>query len=154
MSDLPITPPIPPRDLPFRRPADYYEAPLSEVRPIFPKWVPIGCGSLAAVFLGSFFALGAFIASGRGGPIVASLFDLMHKEMNGQIAKDVAGRQRAAFNEAFDRVTQGIREGRVNYSRLQPFLQSMQAATGDETIDSKEIDELTKRLQDVMGPKR
>ena len=48
MSD--IIPSAPePRPLPFHRPADYYAAPLSEVRPIFPRWVPFGCGSASLV---------------------------------------------------------------------------------------------------------
>ena len=27
-----------------RLPADYYASPVSEVTPLFPRWVPLGCG--------------------------------------------------------------------------------------------------------------
>ena len=57
----------------FRMPCEYYSAPLAEVRPIFPKWVPIGCGTASAIVLLLLFAGGAAIS----GPRLAQFMDFV-----------------------------------------------------------------------------
>jgi hypothetical protein len=92
-----VLPPEPPADpLPFRRPADYYAAPGPDLRPIFPRWVPMGCGWAGLVFVVLLFAVGAFAP--RSGAILDWAFGKIQSDMTPHFTKDVTPVQKAEFN--------------------------------------------------------
>jgi len=136
----------------FRLPADYYAAPLSEVKPVFPSWVPWGCGSLAAVVLLLMFAGGAFLS----GPRLATLIDLMLSmtigEMKAMYQPDVTTAQKDAFDAEMKRMRDGLRDGKVSVQKVQPFLQTMQKAIGDEKVSGPELEQLTKAAREASAP--
>jgi hypothetical protein len=136
----------------FRRPADYYSAPLSEVKPVFPAWVPWGCGSLAALVLLVLFAGGAMLS----GPRLATLIDLMLSMTIGEIKAmyqpDVTGAQKNAFEAEVKRMREGLRNGTVSVQKVQPFLQTMQRAIGDEKVTAAELEQLTKAAHQASLP--
>jgi hypothetical protein len=152
--DEPAVPPaersVPARS--FRLPADYYSAPLSEVKPVFPAWVPWGCGSLAALVLLVLFAGGAMLS----GPRLATLIDLMLSMTIGEIKAmyqpDVTASQKDAFESEVKRMREGLRNGKVSVQKVQPFLQTMQKAIGDEKVTGAELEQLTKAARATSTP--
>ena len=78
----PVAPPPEPAPdpLPFRRPADYYSTPGSTLRPLFPRWVPVGCGWAALVFVVLLFVAG--VLAPKSGSVLDMLF--------GKIQDDIA----------------------------------------------------------------
>ncbi len=141
----------PPADSPrrrFRLPADYYSTPLSEVRPIFPRWVPYGCGIAAAVFTVVLFATGAILT----GPRLAQGVDFVI----GMSLGDVRGMFQGVSteqNDAFEREVKAMRDGltakRVPVSAVQPFLQSMQKAISDKKVTPEEVEQLTRAAREA-----
>jgi hypothetical protein len=133
---------------PFRRPADYYSAP-EDTRPLFPRWVPFGCGTAAIVVLVLVFAAG--IAASRGG--MGMLFDVMFSSIQGEtdkmFAKDVTPDERAAFNAEMKTVRDAVRENRLRVDRLQPLLRSLRDVTEDERVTAKETEQLIRELREV-----
>ncbi|HUP46769.1 MAG TPA: hypothetical protein VM779_14785 [Thermoanaerobaculia bacterium] len=130
-------------------PADYYSAPLSEVKPYLPKWVPWGCGAAALLMLLLMFAGGAMLT----GPRLAALFDLVVGmslgEMKGMYADDITAEQQESFEAAVNEMRAGLRESRIPIEEAQPFLQSMQKAVGDEKVTAEELERLTKIARDA-----
>ncbi|HEY6137707.1 MAG TPA: hypothetical protein VI670_08085 [Thermoanaerobaculia bacterium] len=134
----------PPASLPFRLPADYYASP--ERNRLFPRAVPFGCGSAAAVFLVVLFAAGALVSGDRGGRLMSGLFATMQREIDGQFAKDVPQAQKAEFDAQFNELRHRLETGRAKMTTLQPFLETMRDASMDEKITPEE----TKRLIDAL----
>ena len=156
-----ITPVAPPgseppvASLPFRRPADYYSSPVSEGRPLFPRWVPFGCGAAAIVLLILVFAGG--IVAARGG--LGDLFDLMFASIQGEVDKmlapDVKPAQKVEFDAEMKKMRDAVRENRLSIDRLQPLLRSIRDVSGDERVTSKEIERLTKEVREINSvPKK
>lgn len=135
----------------FRLPAEYYSAPLSDVKPILPAWVPWGCGSLAAVILLLMFAGGALMS----GPRLAALIDIVVGmtlgEMKAMYAGDVTTALKGAFDAEVKNMREGLRDGRVSVQKVQPFLQSMQKAIGDEKVTAAELEGLTKIAREAVA---
>jgi hypothetical protein len=140
----PAPAPPPPSPLPFRLPAEYYAAP--ERSRVFPRAVPFGCGSAAAVFLVVLFVAGALFSGDRGGRLVSSLFAVMQSEVDGQFTKDVPAAQKAEFDAQFNELRHRLETGRAKLTTLQPFLEKMRDASMDEKITPEE----TKRLIDAL----
>src|SRR2546422_5498937 len=84
--------------LPFRRPADYYSSPVGEARPLFPRWVPYGCGTASIILLLLVFALGAAFSSGALGGLLELMFASMQGEIDKMFTPDVNAEQKAAFD--------------------------------------------------------
>ena len=148
MSDI-LPPPPEPRPLPFRRPADYYAAPLSEVRPLFPRWVPFGCGTASLLMIVVLFAAGAWAGSGKGGSIFATLFSTMQDEMHDMFTKDVTPAQKAAFDAEMNAMRTNLANGKISIDHLQPLLHSIRDASIDSKITPAEAAQLTKAAHDV-----
>jgi len=148
LSDILTTPPEP-RALPFRRPADYYSAPLSEVRPIFPKAVPYGCGAVSIVAIVLLFIGGAIAGSGQGGLLFATLFGTMATEIKGMYAKDVTAAQKAALGAEIRTLQTNLEKGNVSMESLQPLLHAIRDASGDNIVTAKETESMTKVAHDV-----
>ena len=138
----------------LRVPADYYSAPLAEVKPVFPKWVPWGCGSLSLFVLLVMFAGGAMLS----GPRLATLIDLVLGmtigEMKAMYQSDVTQEQKESFDAAVKTMRERLRDGQVSVQKVQPFLQSVQKAIGDEKVTAPELEGLTKSARDASGPAR
>jgi len=148
LSDIIPTAPEP-RPLPFRRPADYYSAPLSEVRPIFPRWVPFGCGAASLVAVLVLFAGGAVAGSGKGGALFATLFGAMGDEIKGMFAKDVTAPQKTAFDAEMKTLRANLAGGKVSIDQLQPLLQGIRDASMDNSVSGAEAERLTRAARDV-----
>ena len=148
MSDIIPTAPEP-RPLPFRRPADYYTAPLSEVRPIFPRWVPFGCGAASLVAVLVLFAGGAVFSSGKGSALFTLLFTMMRDELRGMYAKDVTSAQKAAFDAEMKVVLKNLEDGKVGMDQLQPMLQTIRDASMDNSVSGGEVEKLTRVAREV-----
>lgn len=150
MSDILPTPPAPPA-LPFRRPADYYAAPVSEVRPIFPRGVPFGCGAASILAVAVLFIGGAVASGGKGGSIFAALFGAMATEIEGQFAKDVTAAQKKAFDDEMKALEKNLGDGKVSIDALQPLLHTIRDASGDNSVSGKETDQLIHAARDANG---
>ena len=148
MSDIIPTAPEP-RPLPFRRPADYYAAPLSEVRPIFPRWVPFGCGTASLLGMLVLFGAGALAGSGKGGSIFAWMFATMQDEIHGSFTKEVSPAQKAAFDAEMKLLRGNLDNGSVSIDRLQPLLHAIRDASIDSKVTPEEAAQLTKAAHDV-----
>jgi len=148
LSDIIPTAPEP-RPLPFRRPADYYAAPLSEVRPIFPRWVPFGCGAASLLAVLVLFAGGAVAGSGKGGALFATLFSAMGDEIKGMYGKDVTAAQKTAFDAEMKTLRKSLADGKVSIDQLQPFLQTIRDVSTDSSVSAAEAEKLTKAAREV-----
>jgi hypothetical protein len=137
------------RPLPFRRPADYYAAPLSDVRPLFPRWVPLGCGAASLVVILVLFGAGAVAGSGKGGSIFAWLFATMEDEIHGTFTKDVTPAQKTAFDAEMKTLRGNLAAGKVSIDHLQPLLRAIRDASIDSKVTPDEAANLTKAAHDV-----
>ncbi|HSY48371.1 MAG TPA: hypothetical protein VLC46_06140 [Thermoanaerobaculia bacterium] len=141
-------PPAPEADtLPFRRPADYYSAAGTDLRPLFPRWVPAGCGWASLVFVIVLFAAGAFAP--RSGLVLDWLFGKMQDDMSSHFTRDVTPDQRAAFNAEMRTMRAAASAGKLKLDRTQLFLHVATEVDGDDKIDHAEADKLIAALRVV-----
>ena len=152
--DEPVTATPPPAAAPpraFRFPCAYYSAPLAEVRPIFPKWVPAGCGIASAVIIVLLFAGGALIS----GPALSQFMDfvlgLSLGEMRGMYMPEVTARQKQHFDDEVKHLREGLRNNKVSVPNLQPFLKAMQTAISDGKVTPEEVDRLARAAADATS---
>jgi hypothetical protein len=150
----PATPPPPqaPSPLPFRVPADYYSAPV-QVRPLFPKWVPLGCGIAAATFIAIMFVGGAVASHGGVGRVMDFLLGMMQNELAGYYSADVPPASRQALESELDGLRANIRAERVPFANLDPVMSSLRAATEDKKITNAEVDEIRKKIAEANKPR-
>ena len=136
-------------NLPFRRPADYYSTPTGDAKPLFPRWVPYGCGTAAIVLLVVVFIGGVFAARGGMGQMFDFMFGSMQGEIDKMFTKDVTPAQRAAFDNEMKTMRDAVRQNRLPIDRLQPLLRTMRDVTSDEHVTPAEADQLTKEMHDI-----
>lgn len=141
-------PPAPvPAPLSFRRPADYYAAPESRLRPLFPRWVPLGCGWTSIVFVIVLFVAGGFAA--RSGSILDMLFGKIQDDLVQHFSRDVTPAQRASFAAEMRTMRASARNGKLKLDRTQTFLRLASELDSDEKVDHGEIDKLIAAAHDV-----
>ena len=141
-------PPEPAADsLPFRRPADYYSTPGTNVRPLFPKWVPIGCGWASLLFVVLLFAAGAFAPN--SGTALEWLFGRMERDMTPHFTKTVTPAQKAAFAAEMKTLRISAKTGKLKFEKTQNFLKLATEVDSDEKIDPAEADKLIAAVRDV-----
>ena len=137
----------------FRWPADYYAAPLSEVRPVFPRWVPYGCGAAAAAFFLLLIAAGAALSGER----VRGLLDLMMGVTLGQMKPmyqaGITDAQKAAFEAEVETMRENLRTAKISVSNVQPFFQALQKSVGDEKVTAEELAALTEAAKKASEKK-
>ena len=140
-----------------RWPADYYSAPLSEVRPIFPRWVPYGCGASAAVLFLLLIAAGAALSGER----VRGLLDLMMGVTLGQMKPmyqpGITDAQKTAFETEVENMREGLRAAKIPVANVQPFFQALQKSVADEKVTADELEDLTeaaKKAQTLSTEKK
>ena len=138
--------PAPPASLPFRRPADYYSSPAGDVKRIFPKWVPYGCGSAAIVLLIVVFLAGIFAARGGMGQLLDFMFGSMQGEIDKMFTKDVQPPQKAAFDREMNAMRDRVRQNRLPIDRLQPLLRDLRDAVSDQRVTPAEAEKLTNEM--------
>jgi hypothetical protein len=141
----------PPNDSPtrrFRLPSDYYSAPLSEVRPVFPRWVPYGCGIGAAVAIIALFATGAILTGPRLAQGLDFVIGMSLGDLRGMF-QGVSTEQKDAFEREVKAMRDGLNANRVPVAAVQPFLQAMQKAITDKKVTPEEVEQLTKAARDA-----
>ena len=148
MSD--IIPSAPePRPLPFRRPADYYAAPLSDVRPIFQRWVPYGCGATSLLVIVVLFVAGSFAGSGKAGSLFAALFGTMQDEIHGMFTKDVSAVEKTTLDGEMKALRHNLEKGHISIDRLQPLLHAIRDASIDSKITPDDVKTLTNAAHEL-----
>ncbi|MDP9362371.1 MAG: hypothetical protein M3P29_13100 [Acidobacteriota bacterium] len=141
-------PPAPTADpLPFHRPADYYSTPGSLLRPLLPRWVPVGCGWASLVFVVVLFMAGVFAP--RSGSILDMLFGKIQDDLAQHFARDVTPAQRAAFATEMHTMRSAARDGKLKLDRTQTFLRLATDLDSDEKVDHAEADRLIAAVRDV-----
>jgi len=143
-------PPKPPPSLPFRRPADYYSSPVGDARPLFPRWVPFGCGSAAIVALFVVFGMGILASQGKLGDLFDVVFWLpMQGEIDKMFTKDVKPADKAAFDTEMKTMRESVRFNRVPMQRLQPLLHTLRDVVSDERVTPAETARLIHELRAI-----
>lgn len=141
-------PPAPAADLlPFRRPADYYATPGSHLRPLFPRWVPLGCGWASLVFVVVLFVAGTLAP--RSGSILDMLFGKIQDDLAQHFARDVTPAQRAAFAAEMKTMRAAARDGKLKLDKTQTFLRLATDLDSDEKVDHAEADKLIAAVRNV-----
>jgi hypothetical protein len=136
----------------FRLPADYYASPASEVRPIFPRWVPMGCGTAAAIFLMVGFVGGAVVMHTGLGKLMSVVLDMSSGEVAPMIAKDVTPAQRDAMKAELAQLSRNLESEKTTIARLEPVLNTLKEAMDDKKITPAEVEKITKAAHDANQP--
>lgn len=139
----------PPPTPPFRRPADYYSTPTGDAKPLFPRWVPYGCGTAAIVVLIVVFVGGVFAVRGGMGTLLDMMFGSMDTEIGKMFTKDVTAPQKAGFEREMKTMRDAVRSNRLRVDRLQPLLKTMRDVTSDERVTPAETDQLIKQMHEL-----
>ena len=147
--DLDPSPTTSPQPSRYRFPADYYAAPTSEVRPIFPRGVRLGCGAASVVILLIIFVGGVTVAHQGIGKLMDPLLGMMSDEIGSIYTKDVTPEQRKQLAGEITRLREGIRSGRVPVAKLDPVMVSLREAIRDQKITPEESNRLTKLIHDI-----
>jgi len=141
-------PPEPVADsLPFRRPADYYAAQGKELRPLFPRWVPIGCGWAAVALVVVLFAAGALAP--KSGSVLDWLFGKINEDITSHLQRDVTAAQKAALAAEMKTLRASANAGRLKLEKTQSFLTLVTEVAGDEKMDHADDDKLIAAMRDV-----
>jgi len=135
-----------------RLPADYYAASPAEVRPIFPRWVPLGCGIAAAIFLLVGFAGGAIVMHTGLGKIMAIVLDMSTAELPPLLAKDVSPAQKQTLNQELTQLSKNVESDKTSIARLEPVLTSMKESMADKKITPQEVDKIVKAAHEANQP--
>ena len=136
----------------FRFPAEYYSAPLSDVKPVLPKWVPWGCGTAAAVFILLLFAAGSLLTGSRLAAFIDFTLGMSLGEIKGAYASDVGDEHKKAFDKEVGAMRENLRSERISVKDVQPFLRTMQKAIADETVTRVELEQLTNAAAQASKP--
>jgi hypothetical protein len=141
-------PPEPVADpLPFRRPADYYAAPGKALRPLFPRWVPIGCGWASVVLVILLFAVGALAP--RSGSVFGWLFGKIGDDIPPHFQRDVTPVQKAEFAAEIKTLRAAANAGKLRLDKTQSFLKLVTEVDGDEKVNHAEADKLIAAVRDL-----
>lgn len=138
--------------VPRRWPGHYYGSVALPPRPLFPKWVPFGCGSAAIVALLILFVGGAIAGSGGAGLIFEMVFGSMQDEIDGMFSRQVPPAQKAEFDEAMKSLRARMKGPGVPLEKLQPLLRAIRDASSDGEVTAQEARGLTDAVRAVTVP--
>ena len=128
---------------------------MDEARPLFPRWVPYGCGTAAIVLLILVFLGGVFASRGGMGDLLDLMFGSMQTEIDKMFTKEVPPAQRAAFDQEMKTMRDSVRHNRIAIERLQPLLRSLREITADNRITPAEAQQLTQEIHAInTAPKK
>jgi hypothetical protein len=133
--------------LPFRRPADYYSTSGSALRPLFPKWIPIGCGWASLSFVVLLFVAGSLAP--KSGAALDWVFGKLQTDMTPHFTKTVTPAQKAAFAAEMKTLRASAKAGKLKLDKTQTFLKLCTDVDSDEKIDPAEADKLIAAVRDV-----
>lgn len=150
----PETPAVLPDQGSYRLPADYYAAPVAEVRPLFPRWVPIACGTASAVFLLVLFAAGAFLATGGASRLMNLVLGMMDAEMAKMYAAEVTPAQKQNLASELQQLRENVRSEQVPLAELNPIMMSLRSAIADGSVTAQEADTLVALMRKTNAKKR
>lgn len=147
------TPPPPPAEPPpargARLPADYYSLPPSEIKPIFPRGLRIGCGVASGAFLAALFALGAWLSGSGLGRLLSVAVQLSQVQLGQMNEKDVAAAQKTALDAELTALQKNVEAGRVSAPKVQDVLSTTRSAIRDGKLSRTEADQITKAAHDA-----
>jgi hypothetical protein len=135
----------------FTWPSDYYASPVT-ARPLFPSWVPTGCGIASAALLVIAFVAAAFVMSAGVGKLMAYVIDSSHAEMKAMYGKDVPPAKRAQVDAAMDGISHDLAADKLAYGKLEPLLTTMRDTMDDKKITNAEADQLLAKVGEVRKP--
>jgi hypothetical protein len=138
----------------LRLPCDYYSAPASEVRPVFPRWVPLGCGSVSAFILVVLFIAGAFFNGGGSGSLFDFALGAIQGELSGQYAPDVTPAEKAAVDSELSALRANVRRDAIPGDRVFPLLTTLRDVVEDQKVTHDEAQQLIKQLHDINAAKK
>jgi len=130
-------------------PADYYCTPVAEKDRMFPRWVPIGCGTASLIILIFLFAGGAFVNSGGGTRIFHWVFGTMQSELLAMCDKDVKPAQKTDFAAEMMTLQERAGAGKVKSDDLLAVFRMIRDDSIDEHVTPAELDELTAKLRQI-----
>ena len=125
----------------FQLPGEYYSSPVT-AKPLFPKWVPIGCGAVALAFIIILFIGGSLFSTGGFNNLLEFTLVRSQGEVDRMFASDVKPEQRAAFDTEMARLRANIKAGKVKLASLQPLLNSLQDAMSDKLVNASETEQM------------
>ena len=140
---------LPPAAKAVRWPGEYYASASTSLRPLFPRWVPFGCGSAALIALCILFAGGAVAGSGGAGVIFELVFGTMKDEIDGMFTNQVQPAQKAAFDAEMKTLRERMKGPGIPVQRLQPLLKTIREASSDGQVTPQEADTLTAAVRAV-----
>jgi len=124
------------------------------VKPVFPKWVPYGCGAAAMFFVLLLFIGGAFAGKRGAGPLVDFFLGGMQTELTTAYAADASPQQRTSFESEYQKLRANARANRLDLAGVQKLLTSISEAQSDHKITGEELQRLTKELQELNSHAR
>jgi hypothetical protein len=131
----------------FRWPAEYYSAPAP--RQLLPSWATFGCGAAAAIVLVVIFAGGALLTGERFIRLMDFSIGMSLGEMRSQFAGDVTEARKKSLEAEIERMRTNLREQKVPFPSLQPFLEGLQAATSDRKVTAEEAERLEQTARKI-----
>jgi hypothetical protein len=135
----------------FRRPADYYSAPLppEDQKRGCPKWVPIGCGLGGCLILVLLFVAGTMAVRDGSGRFSRWFVTRLQAETMTLLAPDVPAPERAALQHEFDLLLRNLSQKKTSFMQMQSLLQTMNSAIGDRRVTREEAEQIRKDLEKV-----
>jgi uncharacterized membrane protein YebE (DUF533 family) len=130
-------------------PAIYYES--AEVRPLFPKWVPLGCGAASICALVLLFVGGSLASRGSFSKVFAFALGSMEGEMTRMYAADVKPVQKTEFAANMKTLRERLDHEQVALGRVQPLLQTMRDAVSDGQVTSAELERINAQVRAANG---
>ncbi len=119
------------------------------MKPLFPRWVPYGCGAAAIVVLIVVFVGGVFAVRGGMGRLLDMMFGSMQTEIDKMFTKEVSAVQKTAFQREMKTIRDAVRTNRLRVDRLQPLLRTMRDATADGHVTPAETNELINEMHQL-----
>ena len=132
----------------LRRPADYYST-AGTPKPIFPRWVPLGCGITSIVVIVLMVFMAALISTGAFSGLSEMLFAQMEAEVVKMMAADVKPAQKQAYQAEMKTMRESLRSGKLSMDKLQPLMKSLRDVTIDEKVTGPEVERLTREVRAI-----
>ncbi len=139
-----------------RLPARHYSVTAAERPRLVPRWLVLGCGGIAGLFLVVIFAGSLLVTSSGFGEMFDLMLSMMQSEASRYYAEDVPKEARAAFDAELSALRKDVKSARVSPAKLDPLLQELRKATSDKLLRLEEVKRLTATAREVRmtGTKR
>lgn len=142
----------PPQETPtaagFQKPGDYYSSPPeSSPGKTMPKWAALGCGGAGCLALLVMLAVAGFVSNQGATRVLAWMFNQMEAETMQMIGPDVTPEQKSQLQHELRELTAKLEREEIGLLAIQPILQDLRTAVGDQTLTSDEVDALIAALR-------